>query len=259
VTRNPWLVPLVLFGIAMLVLAAIGAVAVAGFLWIDRSSSERAGRIRRLLGGREKKRDAGEPRFLRTGEARTLRKNAARLFAAKRHLSHQSTDQTLLPLLRPFKSVPLQSTGAIEDLIEWRKDGFHLALASYTSEDSEAVNTNTLLYVDLADLKLPAFLIATETLAHRLLFSGRDINFPDDEPFSSHFHLQGGHEGAIRGLCSSAVRAEFLTVGACRLESAGSALVFIEAQQSTVAGFEIFVDESMRLMTALIRQWNAMP
>jgi hypothetical protein len=152
--------------------------------------------------------------------------------------------------LQPFTTVLVQSTATIEDVIRWE----NFALFTYTYKSSESHETNSLLYVDASTLGLPPFLITAETAAHKLLFADRDIDFEDDAEFSSRFHVESNDEPAVRELLSSEVRSEFVAVGNCRIECVGSKLVFTEQQQTTVAGFEDFVDESMRLLKAITRQ-----
>ena len=108
-----------------------------------------------------------------------------------------------------------------------------------------------MLYVDASALHLPPFLITAETAAQKMLFADRDIDFEGDEAFSSRFHVESSDEPAMRELLSSEVRAEFVAVGNCRIECIGSNLVFTEQQQTTVAGFEDFVEESVRLLNAM--------
>ncbi len=107
-----------------------------------------------------------------------------------------------------------------------------------------------------AELQLPAFFITGETIAHKTLFAGSDVDFAEDPEFSSRFHLEGPDEAALRALFASDVRATFVAAGECRLECIGSVLLFSELQKTTVAAFEIFVDESTRLLRAVSERWR---
>jgi len=49
------------------------------------------------------------------------------------------------------------------------------------------------------------------------------------------------------------VRAAFARIGNCRLDSIGTGLLFRGLQQTTVRGYEIFVNESMLPVGAIVR------
>jgi len=247
VSAAPWLLPFLLFAAFAVLLVGIGAAVIGGLLWIDRSKSPRAGRLRHLLGGQEKQRPTGEKRWFWPGEDRALCREASKAFAARRGLRYEESDARFVPLLQPFREMRNRSGERVEDVVRWES----FALFSCTTEDSESSTTRTLLYVDGSELRLPPFLITGETIVHRTLFAGHDIDFADDPEFSSRYHLESSEEAAVRRLFTSGVRAAFVAVGECRLECVASKLLFSETQKTTVAAFEIFVDESTRLIRAL--------
>ena len=225
---------------------------IAAAVWLNRSTSPRAARLRRLLGGRERPPATGEKGFYWPGEDRALCRAAAKAFAASRGLPYVASDAGLVPPLQRFRDTAKRPTDTVEDVVRW--EGF--ALLSYTTEDTECSTTRTLLYADASDLQLPAFFITVETIAHKTLFASLDIDFDEDPEFSSRFHLEGPDHAGIRALFGSDVRAAFVAVGECRLECIGSHLLFSESQKTTVAAFELFVDESMRLFEALKERWS---
>jgi hypothetical protein len=248
---SSWLLPCAFFAVAVLLILATGGTLFAVILWIDRSDSPRAGRLRRLLGGREKKSDAGEKRFFWLGEDRTLRTAAAREFARSHGWEYAATDSHLLPLLAPFQTLPLQSTARIEDTIRWQDGDRRFVLAAYIYADSESTYVRTLLIVSDSSLRLPPFLITNKTAAHSLLYAGQNLTIDDDAEFSSRFHVESSDHAAIRNLLSAEVRQAYVAASDCRVECIDSKVIFSDEQMTTTAGYANFLDSSMRLLNAM--------
>ena len=59
---------------------------------------------------------------------------------------------------------------------------------------------------------------------------------------------------AVRAIVTPAVRKAFVEVGNCHLECMSATLMFRELEQTTVRGYELFVDDSLKLYCALTRQ-----
>jgi hypothetical protein len=248
---SSWLLPCAFFAAAVLLILAAGGTLFAAILWIDRSDSPRAGRLRRLLGGREKKRDAGEKRFFWLGEDRTLRTAAAREFARSHGWEYAAADSRLLPLLAAFRTLPLQSTARIEDTIRWQDGDRRFVLAAYVYADIESTYVRTLLLVSGGALRLPPFLITNKTAVHSLLHAGQNVTFDDDAEFSSRFHVESGDAAAIRDLLSAEVRQAYVAASDCRVECVDSIVVFSDEQMTTTAGYTNFLDGSMHLLHAM--------
>ena len=249
---SEWLFISVIFAAFALIFGGTIVAVIGAAAWLNRSTSPRAARLRHLLGGRERLPATGEKGFYRPGEDRALCRAAAKAFAASRGLPYVASDAGLLTPLRRFRDISSRSADTVEDVVRW--EGF--ALLSYTTEDTERSTTKTLLYGDASALQLPAFFITGETIVHKTLFANCDVDFDEDPGFSSRFYLEGPDQAAIRALFGSDVRAAFVAVGECRLECIGSHLLFSESQKTTVAAFELFVEESTRLFEALKERWS---
>lgn len=226
------------------------------FVWANRSASPRAARIRHLLGGSEKPREDGAKAIHWLGEEKVLRREAAKAFAASRRLRHAPTDAVLLSRVDAFpQTFPGGGPATVEDVIMWEEAGRSVMLATFILEPSpirEDRNTYTALLIDASDRHLPPFYITGETIVHKGLFGGSDIDFPDDAAFSDRYHLESsGDEVAVRALFTPAVRTAFVGMGTCHLECVSSTLTFRELEQTTQRGYELFVDDSMKLYRAM--------
>jgi len=212
--------------------------------------------IASLLGGSEKKREDGAKAFHWFGEEKVLRREAAKAFAASRRLRHASTDPLLLSRLNSFTlSFPGGPT-TVEDVITWEEDGRSVVVATFILEVSairDTRNTYTALLIDASDLRLPPFHITGETIGHKGLFSGSDIDFAGDAAFSDRYHLESSNEVTVRALFTPDVRKAFVEAGNCQLECVSSTLMFRQLEQTTVRGYELFVDDSLRLYRAIAR------
>ena len=250
--EHAWLLPcLFAAGIAGL-FAVIIAAAVAGIWWLNRSQSPAAIRLRRRFATESNKPAA--KRFFWTGEDVAYRKQAARDFAGKRRLSFEENGASLVPLLQTFPKLGLLSPRAeVGDVIRWERNGRTFSLASYTHIGLEDPTTETVLYVDVSDLRLPPFFITDKKVVHTFRYSMPALEFSDDAEFSSRFHLESRDEAAARKVFDREARRQFVAVGACRIECTESKLLFSDWQYTTVAAYEIFVDESMRLLDAITR------
>lgn len=250
-TGSPWLLPWVVFIIVAVCLAGVGAASVGLILWIDRSPSPRAKRIRSLFGVNDSNRPPAK-RFFWVGEAARFRRHAAQEFARKRGASLEPTDAALLPKLQPFRAAQMQDSAVIGDVIRWTEDGQRITLFSYTFDDTDSTTTKLMLYVEGAGRRLPPFFLTGKTALHSLLGEPA-LDFAEDVAFSARYHLTGPDAAAIRKTFDNEVRAAFLTVPSCRVECANSAILFVDPEQTTLAGFESFVSESMLLLRALNR------
>jgi hypothetical protein len=244
----------VLMGV--LFLSGIGAL-IWFVVWASRSDSPRAARIRHLLGGSEKKRDDGAKAIHWLGEEKVLRREVAPAFAASRRLRHAPTDALLLPRVGSFpQTFPGGGPATVEDVITWEEDGRSVVLATFILEVSplrDERNTYTVLLIDVGDLRLQPFYLRTETILQKAVFSGSDIDFADDPAFSDRYHLESGDEVAMRTLFTPDVRKAFVEAGNSHLECASSTLAFRELEQTTVRGYELFVDDSLKLYRAMTR------
>jgi len=221
--------------------AVMIAAAIAAIRWLNRSQS--------------KSNKPAAKRFFWTGEDVAYRKRAARDFATKRKLTFEEDGSSLLPLLQTFPKLFFVSQDAeVGEVIRWERNGRTFSLASYTHSDFEHATTETVLYVDVSDLRLPPFFIEDKKLVHTFLYSGAGLTFSDDAGFSSQFHLESGDEAAARKVFNREVRRQFVAVGACRIECVESRLLFSDGQFTTVAAYEIFADESMKLFDAITRR-----
>ena len=248
--------PLLLVFVALvgvLFIAIIGT-SIWFLIWVNGSDSPRAAGIRHLLGGSEKRREDGAKAIHWFGEEKVLRRAAAIAFAVSRRLRHAPTDPLLLPRVSSFRQTfPGGGPSTVEDVITWEAEGRSVTVATFILESSDDRNTYTALLIDASDLRLPPFYIAGETILHKGLFSGRDIDFSDDAAFSDRYHLESSDEGAVRALFTPAVRRAFVEVGNCHLECVSSMLTFRELEQTTVRGYELFVDDSLKLYHATAR------
>ena len=216
-----------------------------GAVWLNRSKSPRAAEVRRLIGGRAKQREDGSKSFHWTGEDWALRHAAARDYAAKNAFTYAEKDQTLLERLRNRQGLIFGDGGDVEDVM--RRD--NVTIATYSRRTMDDWSIDTVLFFETSMLP---FYATTETLAHKSGLLGADIDFVEDAAFSDMFHLNSTNETAARRLFGREVRAEFVRVGHCRVESDGSALMFVEQQQTTVRGYKMFVDESLRIAQKLV-------
>ena len=242
--------------VGVLFVCGIGA-AIWFFAWANRSDSPRAARIRHLLGGNEKKRDDGAKAIHWFGEEKRLRREAAKAFAASRRVRHAPTDALLLSRVSSFpQSFPGGGPATVEDAITWTEDGRSVVVATFILEASpirETRNTYTALLIDASDLRLPPFYLRGETIVDKGLFSGSDIDFADDAAFSDRYHLESSNEATVRTLFTPDVRKAFVEAGNCHLECVSSTLTFRELEQTTVRGYELFVDDSLKLYRAITR------
>ena len=227
-------------------------------VWANRSDSPRAARIRHLLGGSEKKREDGAKAIHWLGEEKVLRREAAKAFAASRRWRHAPTDPLLLSRVSSFpQTFPGGAPATVEDVIMWEEEGRSVMVAAFILETGpvrEDRNTYTALLIDASDLRLPRFYITGETIVHKGLFRGSDIDFADDAAFSDRYHLESSDEVAVRALFTPAVRTAFVEAGNCHLECVSSTLTFRELEQTTLRGYELFVDDSLKLYHAMTRE-----
>jgi hypothetical protein len=242
---HSYLVVGIFIAVIVVLFGTILGFAIWAMLWLNRSKSPRAQEIRRLIGGRAKQRDDGSKGFHWTGEDWALRHAAARDYAAKNGFTYAEKDQTLLDRLRHRQGLIFGDGGDIEDVM--RRD--NVTVATYSRRTTDTWSIDTALFLETA---MPAFYATTETLAHKAGLLGSDIDFVEDAHFSDMFHLNSTNERAARGLFGREVRAEFVRVGQCSVESDGTSLLFVEQQQTTVRGYEMFVDESLRLAGKLV-------
>jgi hypothetical protein len=242
--------------VGVLFVGGMGA-AIWFFVWANRSDSPRAARIRHLLGGSEKKREDGAKAIHWLGEEKMLRREAATAFAASRRLRHAPADTLLPSRVSSFpQTFPGGGRAAVEDVITWEEERRSVTVATFVIEASpisEHRNTYTTLLIDASDLRLPPFFITGETIVHKGLFGGNDIDFPDDPAFSDRYHLESSDAAAVRALFTPALRRAFVEAGNCHLECVSSTLMFRELEQTTVRGYELFVDDSLKLYHALTR------
>lgn len=242
--------------VGVLFVGGIGA-SIWFLVWANRSDSPRAARIRHLLGGSDEKREDGAKAIHWLGEEKVLRREAANAFAASRRLRHAPADPRLLSRVPSFpQTFPGGGPATVEDVITWEDHGRSVMVATFTLEASpirEDRNTYTALIIDASDLRLPPFYITGETFVHKGLFSGSDIDFADDAAFSDRYHLESSDDVALRALFTPALRTAFVEVGNCHLECVSSTLAFRELEQTTVRGYELFVDDSLKLYHAMTR------
>lgn len=243
-TVHSYLIVYIFIAIIVVLFLTILGFAIWAVVWLNRSTSPRAQEIRRLLGGRAKQRQDGAKSFHWTGEDRALSHVAARDYAAKNGFTYAEKDQSLLERLRHREGLIFGDAGEVEDVM--RRD--NITIATYSRRTTDEWSADTLLFFEAS---MPPFYATPETLAHKAGLLGADIDFVEDPVFSDLFHLASKNEIAARRLFGREVRAEFVRIGHCRVESDGTALLFMEQQQTTVRGYEMFVEESLRLAAIL--------
>jgi hypothetical protein len=244
--------------VALMGLLFIGFIiaSVGFFAWAQRSDSPRAGRLRRLFGAAEKRREDGAKSFHWFGEEKRLRFEAAKAFAASRGLQYEPTNPLVLSRLQSFPVSFIGGPTTVEDVITWQEEGRSVVLATYIHEVSatrDTRSTYTALLIDTTDLRLPPFYVTGESIGHKAVFGARDIDFVDDAEFSDRYHLESSDEAGVRRFFTTAVRKAFVDVGTCHLECVASTLLFRELEQTTVRGYELFVDDSLKLYRSLAR------
>lgn len=116
----------------------------------------------------------------------------------------------------------------MNEVVRWDNAGRTFCLALYVYDDSEGSFMNTILNTDAGDLGLPAFLLTSETVVHKLLFGRRDIDFEKDPDFSSLCHLEAEDESAIRELFDGEVRSKFVAAARCTVECVSSRMLFVD-------------------------------
>lgn len=103
------------------------------------------------------------------------------------------------------------------NVLQGERDGITVMLADYHYTTGSGKNSThhsqTLCVISDASMQLPNFYLRQENKFFDYLgklFGGQDINFPDDEAFSSAFVLQGTKESETRYLFKPEVRKAFM-------------------------------------------------
>lgn len=188
------------------------------------------------------------------------RKAAFRAYAEENGFSFDDDPDELIFQLEDFKLFSTGRSRFIDFVLKKQQGPYGIQLMHYQYNQGSGKGSSTIRYVvcviDVKDGKLPHFHLRREIpLFDRLgnILGGQDINFEEDEQFSSRFVLQGQDEAETRKLFHAGTRQAFLEVADSNIcaEGRGSMLVCHFGKALNPKEAEHLVEQSVKLATRL--------
>jgi hypothetical protein len=145
------------------------------------------------------------------------RREMLRQMAPRMGFSYSAHDNSFIDGHKHLKIFSRGRNHTLTNVMEGERDGVKVMLGDYhfvTGSGKNSTHHNCTMCVIMDDsLALPNFYLRREFAfldSLGKMFGGQDINFKEDETFSSAFVLQGTVESETRNLFSDKVRYEFL-------------------------------------------------